>query len=226
MISDARNQASKQAILGRIWAVNGDAASGAAGREEQRAGELAQIPRLFRRTGTLPMPERIELFQAILKHYGATSYVVQAAGVAGEIGRILQERQKRRMVVPPEFPAEWVPQGVEAVRDTEAGLSNDELNQIDGVLSGCTVAIASTGSIVLASGRDGRRAISLVPDYQLCIVKQEQLVEFMAEALEALQELKSVPLTFFSGPSATVDIEMTRVQGVHGPRTLDVVIAT
>jgi len=226
MISDARNQASKQAIMGRIRAANGDAATGTAEREAQRAGELAQIPRLFRRDGKLPMPERMTLFQAILKHYGATSYVVHAADVANAVARILQERQKRRMVIPPEFPQAWVPQGVEVVRDTEAGLSNDELDKIDGVLSGCTVAIASTGSIVLASGRDGRRAISLVPDYQLCIVKQEQLVEFMAEALAELKELKSMPLTFFSGPSATVDIEMTRVQGVHGPRTLDVVIAS
>jgi len=77
----------------------------------------------------------------------------------------------------------------------------------------CTVAIASTGSIVVAGGRDGRRAITLVPDYQLCIVKQEQLVEFMAEALEVFERPESAPLTFFSGPSATVDIEMTRGTG-------------
>jgi L-lactate dehydrogenase complex protein LldG len=225
MRSDARNQASKEAIFSRIRAASG-AAAGAAEREALRAKEFAQIPREFRRSGTLPVPERITLFQSILKHYGAASYVVDARGVAGEVGRILQERQKRRMVVPAEFPQPWVPPGLEVVREGGSGLGNDALDKIDGVLSGCTVAIASTGSIVLASRRDGRRAISLVPDYQICIVRHDQLVEFMAEALERLKDLKSSPLTFFSGPSATVDIEMTRVQGVHGPRTLDVVIGT
>ena len=78
---------------------------------------------------------------------------------------------------------------------------------------------------MLASGRDGRRAVSLVPDYQLCVVRIDQLVEWIAEAIEILHPLIPMPLTFFSGPSATVDIEMTRVQGVHGPRTLDVVLA-
>lgn len=221
MISDSRNQAAKQAMLARIREANGP---GSSTREAERARDLAQIPRDFRRRGTLPMPERIELFQAILKHYGATSYVTPGANVANETGRILRERARKRLVVPPDFPESWVPAGVEIVRDS--GLGNDELDKMDGVISGCTVAIASTGSIVVAGGRDGRRAITLVPDYQLCIVKQQQLVEFMAEALEVLKDLKSAPLTFFSGPSATVDIEMTRVQGVHGPRTLDVVIAT
>jgi L-lactate dehydrogenase complex protein LldG len=136
----------------------------------------------------------------------------------------LKERQKRRLAVPEEFPREWIPAGIEAVQGT--GLSNEMLDKIDGVLTGCTVAIASTGSIALVSGRDGRRAITLVPDYQLCVVRQDQIVEFLAEAMEALQPFKTLPLTFFSGPSATVDIEMTRVQGVHGPRTLDVVIVT
>jgi len=221
MISHSRNEAAKQAMLARIRQANGP---GTSSRQAERVRDLAQIPRDFRRRGTLPMPERIELFQTILKHYGATSYVVSGANVANEAGRILNERGKKRMVAPLEFPQSWIPPGVEALRDT--GLSNDELDKIDGVISGCTVAIASTGSIVVAGGSDGRRAITLVPDYQLCIVKQEQLVEFMAEALEVLKDLKSAPLTFFSGPSATVDIEMTRVQGVHGPRTLDVVIAT
>ncbi|MBZ5521060.1 MAG: LUD domain-containing protein [Acidobacteriia bacterium] len=226
MSGDQRNQQSKDAIFQRIRAVGGSAAADPALRETHRAQELAAIPREFRRKGASGGEDRIALFQAILKHYGATSYVTAGEAVVDTISRVLQERQKKRLVVPPEFPQQWIPQGVEVVRDTGGGLSNDVLDKIDGVLSGCTVAIASTGSIVLASGRDGRRAISLVPDYQMCIVRSDQLVEFMAEALERLKDLKSVPLTFFSGPSATVDIEMTRVQGVHGPRTLDVVIAT
>lgn len=218
------NGNSKDALLARIRAANGADAAQTAARDSARMQEWAQIPREFRRKSTLPAQERIALLQAILKHYGAASYLAVTTDVAKKIGEILRQRQKRRLVVPQEFPAEWIPAGIEAVRD--AGLSNDELNKIDGVLTGCTVAIASTGSIALASGRDGRRALTLVPDYQLCVVRQDQIVEFLAEALEVLQPFKTLPLTFFSGPSATVDIEMTRVQGVHGPRTLDVVIAT
>lgn len=214
----------KSAILSRIRGAIGVNSEQAAARDAARTNEWAQIPREYRRKGALPTEERIALLQAILKHYGAASYVAAWRDVPAVISQILRERQKSRMVVPREFPAEWIPEGIEPVSDT--GLANEVLDKIDGVLTGCTVAIASTGSIVLASGRDGRRAISLVPDYKLCVVRQEQIVEFLAEALELLQPWKTQPLTFFSGPSATVDIEMTRVQGVHGPRTLDVVIAT
>src|SRR5258708_24086425 len=152
MISDSRNQAEKQAMLARIRAANGP---GASSPEAEGARDLAQIPRAFRRRGTLAMPERIELFQSILKHYGATSYVSPVATVASEAGRILNERGKKRLVVPPDFPPLWIPPGVEIIRDI--GLSNDVLDKMDGVISGCTVAIASTGSIVVAGRPVARR---------------------------------------------------------------------
>jgi L-lactate dehydrogenase complex protein LldG len=214
----------KSAIFSRIRSALATDATQTAARGGLCSQEWFQIPREFRRTGTLPLQERITLFQAILKHYGAASYLAEAANATAAISRVLQERKKKNLVVPNEFPEEWIPAEIKVVRD--AGLSDEALDKIDGVLTACTVAIASTGTIVLASGRDGRRALTLVPDYQLCVVRQDQIVEFIAEALELLQPIKTLPLTFFSGPSATVDIEMTRVQGVHGPRTLDVVIAT
>ena len=217
------NTDAKSAMFARIRSAIGADPTQTAARESLRKQEWPQIPRQYRRKGTLPAEERIALLQAILKHYGATSYVAQNNNVSAVISQVLKERQKTRFVVPQEFPREWIPSGIEAVPDT--GLSNEALDKIDGVLTGCTVAIASTGSIALVSGRDGRRAVTLVPDYQLCVVRQDQIVEFLAEALEVLQPFRTLPLTFFSGPSATVDIEMTRVQGVHGPRTLDVVIA-
>ena len=195
----------KTAMFARIRQANGVDASQTSERDATRAQEWAQIPREFRRKGTLPAQERITLLQAILKHYGATSYLAAQNDVAKVVGDVLQQRQKHRLAVPQEFPVEWIPAGIEAVRDN--GLSNDELNRIDGVLTGCTVAIASTGTIGLASGRDGRRALTLVPDYQLCVVRQDQIVEFIAEALEVLQPVKTLPLTFFSGPSATDDID-------------------
>lgn len=217
------SDSSKAAMLTRIRNALGVDGAQTVARDSLRRQEWPQIPREFRRKGALPLQERISLLQAILKHYGATSYVVEMARVADAVSRVLQERQKKRLVAPDEFPREWMPAGIEVVRDVE--LSNEALDKIDGVLTGCTVAIASTGSIVLAGGRDGRRALTLVPDYQICVVRHDQIVEFIAEALELLQPIKTLPLTFFSGPSATVDIEMTRVQGVHGPRILDVVIA-
>jgi L-lactate dehydrogenase complex protein LldG len=212
----------KSAILGRIRGTLGVETTSGAERERLRKEDWAQIPRRFRRNGTVAMEERISLFRAILKHYGAASYTTSTADVVSSLTAVLQERKKKRMVVPDEFPADWIPRDIEVARD--AGLTNEMLDKIEGVLTGCTVAIASTGTIVLASGHDGRRALTLVPDYQMCVVRGEQIVEFMPEGLELLQPLKTCPLTFFSGPSATVDIEMTRVQGVHGPRTLDVVI--
>lgn len=218
------NTTSKSAILSRIRSANSVHAEQMAARDSLRTQEWSRIPRQFRRKGTLPVEERISLLQAILKHYGAASYVAGTGDVAVTISRILQERQKKRLVVANEFSREWIPPTIQAIDDI--GMSSNALDKVDGVLTGCTVAIASTGTIVLASGRDGRRAITLVPDYQICVVRKEQIVEFIAEALEVLQPIKTSPLTFFSGPSATVDIEMTRVQGVHGPRTLDVVIAT
>jgi L-lactate dehydrogenase complex protein LldG len=218
------NNNSKSAIFARIHgALAADPAQTPA-RDSQRKQEWSQIPRQYRRKGALAEPERISLLQTILKHYGATSYLAESSKVSVVIAQVLQDRHKRRLVVPQEFPHQWVPSGIEVVRDK--GLSNEALDKSDGVLTGCTVAVASTGTIVLASGRDGRRAITLVPDYQLCVVRQDQIVEFIAEALGVLQPLRTLPLTFLSGPSATVDIEMTRVQGVHGPRTLDVVIVT
>ena len=216
------NNGSKTAILSRIRRAIGADTTQIAVRESQRPDDWAQIPREYLRKGALPPQERIALLQAILKHYGATSYIAERNNVAEVIAQVLRQRQKQKLVVPREFPKEWIPPDIEALSDS--ALSNEALDKIDGVLTGCTVAIASTGTIVLASGRDGRRAISLVPDYKLCVVRQDQIVEFLAEALEVLQPVKTNPLTFFSGPSATVDIEMTRVQGVHGPRTLDVVI--
>jgi len=112
----------------------------------------------------------------------------------------------------------------------DASLSFDELDRVDGVLTGCTVAIAETGTIVLSGGpTEGRRAISLVPDLHICVVGEEQVVETVPEAMAQLGELVRAerrPLTFISGPSATSDIELNRVEGVHGPRLLIVLVVS
>src|SRR5262249_26463144 len=101
----------------------------------------------------------------------------------------------------------------------------DALDQSDGVLTGCTLAIASTGSLVIRhEAAQGRRALTLVPDYHLCIVDETQIVETVPEAIRLLMAEAAGAATIISGPSATSDIEMTRIKGVHGPRTLDVIL--
>ncbi len=109
---------------------------------------------------------------------------------------------------------------------TEAdALSNVELDKFDGLISGCTVAIALTGTIVLQNvPGQGPRKLSLIPDYHLCVVFAEQIVETVPEAFDKLAATATLPTTLISGPSATADIEMTRIKGVHGPRFLEVLI--
>src|ERR1700730_235423 len=127
------------------------------------------------------------------------------------------------MVVPGGIAAEWLPTGFEFVVDE--GLSATELDGVDGVMTGSTVAIAETGTVVLQNVvGQGRRVATLVPDYHLCVVRVEDVVETVPEAMERLAATAELPTTFFSGPSATADIEMTRIKGVHGPRFLDVIV--
>lgn len=134
----------------------------------------------------------------------------------------------RRLGVPPGLPAEWRPAGVEVVEDRE--LSPAELDALDGALTGCTLAVAETGSLVLAAGpADGRRALSLVPDVYLCVVREDQVEPDLPAAVRRLEPLIAEagrPVVFVSGPSATSDIELHRVEGVHGPRRLAVLLVS
>jgi L-lactate dehydrogenase complex protein LldG len=122
-----------------------------------------------------------------------------------------------------EVIGESLPGGFEFVVDD--GLSIPELDGFEGVMTGSTVAIAETGTIVLQNvPGQGRRAPTLIPDYHLCVVRGKDVVETVAEAMERLAATTSLATTFVSGPSATADIEMTRIKGVHGPRFLDVIL--
>ena len=131
------------------------------------------------------------------------------------------------MAVPTGLPEAWLPGGIKLVRDE--GLSASELDRIDGALTGCAAAIAETGTIVLDGGRlSGRRALTLVPDHHICVVTAEQIHGQIAEGLAAVAAAvtgQHAPITLVSGPSATSDIELERVEGVHGPRHLTVLIA-
>jgi len=158
----------------------------------------------------------VELFAERVADYRAIVHEVT------DVPAALTSLRGKRIVAPPDVPDEWLIDGVEWLREP---LSIDELDAADGVLTGCAAAIADTGTIVLdGSEAQGRRALTLLPDYHLCVVRADQIAGSVPEALARLEPTR--PLTFISGPSATSDIELNRVEGVHGPRTLEVLIVT
>jgi L-lactate dehydrogenase complex protein LldG len=176
------------------------------------------IVRAYRTTGALDSAARIELLRVRLLDYRAHVETSTEAGVRDVVERVARGG---RIGVPQGLPETLRP--ASAIEDH--GLDAHELDNLDGVLTGCTVAIAETGTLVLAGGSaEGRRALTLVPDLHICVVRAEQVVETVPEAFALLRGLERRPLTFVSGPSATSDIELQRVEGVHGPRTLVVVI--
>lgn len=159
-------------------------------------------------------PGGVELFAERVADYRAIVHTVTSVPDA------LKALTGKRIVAPQGVPDEWLIDGVTWLREP---LSIEELDRADGVLTGCAVAIADTGTIVLDGGEaQGRRALTLLPDYHLCVVRVDQIAASVPEALQRLESTR--PLTFISGPSATSDIELNRVEGVHGPRTLEVLI--
>jgi L-lactate dehydrogenase complex protein LldG len=162
----------------------------------------------------------LDAFLDRLAHYDATTHVVDPADLEATIKSTLKDR--KRVIVPDAWTA-----AVEEPLTDDPPLTYDEIDQSQGVLTTCALGIAQTGTIVLDAGRGmGRRVLTLLPDYHLCVVRQDQIVASVPDAIATLQTDPTRPLTFISGPSATVDIEMTRVRGVHGPRNLEVIVTT
>ena len=197
--------------------------------ESERPEDVA-VERGYRHEDEASREEIVERFAENVAEYEATVRRVSTGELPGAIGEILARRGVKRLVIPPHLPKEWVPEGIEALRDAARPcLTNEELDTSDGVLTGCALGIAQTGTIVLDAGRaQGRRALTLLPDYHLCVVREDQIVGLVPEAFVKLEETVKTEgraVTFISGPSATSDIELDRVEGVHGPRTLEVLIA-
>ncbi len=183
------------------------------------------VPRAYRRAGSLRDTECVDLFVHRLKEYEVGVYYAATENIAVAVKQILIARDRQNTVVPSGIPAAWLPDGFTfTVGD---GLTARDLDRFHGVLTGCTVAIALTGTVVLQSvAGQGPRRLTLIPDYHLCIVFADQIVETVPEAFDRLGSTSGLPTTFISGPSATADIEMTRIKGVHGPRLLDVLIVS
>jgi L-lactate dehydrogenase complex protein LldG len=176
---------------------------------------------------TQPGPaDPVALFAERAGAYRAAVHRVDRADVAAQVAEICAGHGARRLAVPHDLPEGWLPPGVEATGDATVSA----LDRVDGVLTGCAAAIAETGTIVLDGGPgQGIRALTLVPDLHICVVPAELVCVSVSEAFQRVEpsvRRRRAPLTLISGPSATSDIELSRVEGVHGPRRLEVVIVT
>jgi L-lactate dehydrogenase complex protein LldG len=192
------------------------------------------ISRAYRRTGSRSRQKILDLFGERVSDYRATVVRCTESELSERVARALDGRGVRRLIVPADLPASWLDTvqgvGVEVLRDDQGGgsFSKGQIASCHGVLTGCCLGIAETGTIVLDAGpAQGRRALTLLPDYHLCVVFGGQVVETVPEATAKLGkgiQASRRPLTFVSGPSATSDIELVRVEGVHGPRNLEVIL--
>ncbi len=185
-----------------------------------RNEDPAPVPDGYRRDAGLSSAQLLDLLAERLSDYRAVVRRAAPAALRETIAAALAERGARRLVIPPGLDVPPL-DGVELVVDD--GLSARELDGFDGVITAAAVAVAETGTIILdGSAGQGRRALSLIPDYHLCLVQAGQVVGLVPEAVARVRPDR--PLTWISGPSATSDIELDRVEGVHGPRTLDVIL--
>ena len=175
------------------------------------------IPREYRLAGMRPAD--VDLFAERVADYQATVYRRASRDVASAIATLVGER---RVVIPDGFPTEWLPPDLDAAREP---LTTIDLDHADGTITTCALAIADTGTVILDGGPgQGRRALSLVPDYLLVVVRAAQVRAGVPDAIAELDPTR--PQTWISGPSATSDIELNRVEGVHGPRSLDLVLVS
>jgi len=185
-------------------------------------GQLS--PGDYRQHGELSGAALLDLLAERLADYKAQVRRATPETLAEEVGAALTRRSAGRVVVPPGLEL-TLPAVAEVCVDD--GLTAAELDTFDAVVTKAAVAIAETGTIVLdGSAGQGRRAATLVPDYHLCVVDASQVVQLVPEAIARLAGSQRRPLTWISGPSATSDIELERVEGVHGPRTLEVILVT
>ncbi|MDH6622272.1 L-lactate dehydrogenase complex protein LldG [Streptomyces sp. LBL] len=211
---------SRERILGRVRRALVDVP------EDDTPYEQA-VPRDYlREHGDLGVERTVDLLAENLADYRAIVHRCTAADLAATIAGMLAARGSKTVVVPTGLDPEWLAQAEADLIPDRATSTPYELDRIDSVVTACAVAIAETGTIVLDGGPDqGRRRITLVPDHHICVVRvPEQVVSSVPQAMPRL--VPSRPLTWISGPSATSDIELDRVEGVHGPRTLEVVLVS
>lgn len=203
--------ASRQAILDRVRLAT---------RNEKNRYDA--LPRNYIHRGPLDKEGCIDLMAERLQEYGAEVLESTPAQLPKNIAQHFQARGRNDIVVPAERPAGWLGNGVNWKLDNN--LSNDEIESCGGVITAASAGIADSGTIVLHHGpHEGRRVITLLPDFHLCVLRAGQIVETLPEYFARFPQPPRLA-TYISGPSATADIEMTRIKGVHGPRFLTVII--
>jgi len=190
------------------------------------APEPPPVPYDFRERDERDRAAILEDFIERLVDYKAIVTRTDDASLPQAIMDACQQQGIIQLIVPADLPSRWIPSGVKVLKD-DPPLTIAQLDESSGVLTGCAIAIAQTGTIILDGGAtQGRRALSLIPDRHLCVVRAEQVVGLVPEAIAGLARRATHPITLISGPSATSDIELSRVEGVHGPRTLYVFVVS
>jgi L-lactate dehydrogenase complex protein LldG len=188
------------------------------------AGSHARIAKSYNRTGTLERDACLEFFIDRLVDYDTEILQVRSeAELPGAIAEALQHAGEAQALVAAAFPGAWLPAGLDFKVDDD--LPTSEVEGVAAVVTTCEAAVASTGTIVLVhEGAQARRVLTLLPDHHICLVRRDQVFELLPETMAAIAAKATKPITTISGPSATSDIEMTRIRGVHGPRRLTVVL--
>ncbi|WP_405915366.1 lactate utilization protein C [Streptomyces sp. NBC_00728] len=222
---------SRDLILGRVRRALADVPRDGTPPAPERPGkdspyEEAVARSYLREHGSRSVAETVDLLAENLADYRAIVHRSAEEELPYVIMRLLAERGAQYVLVPPRLPPEWM-SAADPTRVHDRAVSTPhELDRVASVVTGCAVAVAETGTIVLDGSPDqGRRRITLIPDHHICVVRvPDQVVASVPQALERLDPTR--PLTWISGPSATSDIELDRVEGVHGPRTLEVVLVS
>ncbi|MDT0612539.1 LutC/YkgG family protein [Streptomyces lancefieldiae] len=209
---------SRERVLGRVRRALADVP------RDDEPYERAIARDYLREHGRRTVARTVELLAENLADYRAVVHRCTDEELPGLLARLLSAHGTRSVVLPPGLPAQWLESVDATLVQDRAASTAPELDRVDSVVTGCAVAVAETGTIVLDGSPDqGRRRITLVPDHHICVVRvPDQVVSSVPEALGRLDPAR--PLTWISGPSATSDIELDRVEGVHGPRTLEVVL--
>jgi len=206
---------SRSAVLERVRAGIGD--------REDRAAAYAAIPRNYIRSGALDAEACVALMIERLREYDAEVVECSASELPAAIATQLARSSRHTFVAPEGLPVQWLADGFDWKIDR--GLEEGEIEKAEGVVTAAFCGVASSGTIVLHhSAQEGRRIITLLPDWHLCILRASQIVETLPEYFGWCEQAPPL-VTWISGPSATADIEMTRIKGVHGPRFLVVVLA-
>ena len=188
------------------------------------AGSYALIAAQYNRIGKLDRNACLELFLDRLIDYDTEIFqVATESELPAAIAGAFTLANEHTALIAPSFPAAWLPEGITLKPDTK--LPINEIEGVPAVITTCEAAVAATGTIVLVhESAQARRVLTLLPDHHICIVRRDQVFELLPEALTAIAAKSTSAITTISGPSATSDIEMTRIRGVHGPRRLTVIL--